>query len=496
MPRIPNRTLALIALLLCQQGFANAGPICSPIRWPQFLGPNGQAKAETQEIPSAFGPNENLLWRIALPQGHSSPCIWDRHLFLSAYEGQDLLMIAIDREDGSLLWKRTIQAKSEVDFIHRAACPAQATPCTDGQRVYFYFGSYGLVVLDFEGNLAWEKPLSPPRSNFGAGSSPILFGDSLILNRDDTDDPCILSLNSKTGETRWKHPRFGYKTNQSSPFVWRNRLRTELVFAGTRSLVSLDPDSGALLWKVEDTCALPCTTPTGNEEMLFFASWTANHVGGEDKLQAHFDDDIGFTQEEMEKPEAFFARFDANRDNRITRDELPQSRARDVFKWIDRNRDDSWDPEEFTILLRPAGKGRNIMVAIKAGGDGLLNGTESLAWERSKHLPYVATPLVSDERVYLVKSLGLITCLNTFTGMPYFEGERTGIKGEYYASPIKIGDKILVTSSLGTVIVLRDSETFEILAKNELGEELFATPAAVDNTLYLRSTNSLWAFRK
>ena len=463
-------------------------------QWPQFLGPNGQPTAFEQTVPTTFGPDENLLWRIDLPSGHSSPCIWGNHLFLSAYEGKNLIMLAIDRRDGSLLWKQNVQAKSETDFIHRAACPAQSTPCTDGELVYFYFGSYGLVALDFDGKLAWEKRLSSPRSKFGAGTSTILYGDSSLINRDDTDDPCILSLNSKTGETRWKHPRFGYRTNQSTPFVWNNRLRTELVFAGTRSLVSLNPDSGELLWKVEDTCALPCSSPTGNNDMLFFASWTASHVGGQDKLQAHFHDDIGFTQDEMEKPEAFFARFDADKDNRITREELPQSRARDVFKWIDRNRDDSWDQDEFKILLRPAGDGRNIMVAVKAGGNGLLNDTTFVAWERSKHLPYVATPLLSGDRVYLVKSLGVITCLNTSTGIPYFEGERTGVKGEYYASPIKIGNRIFLTSSLGTVIVIRDSESFEILAKNILEEETFATPAVADNTLYIRSASSLWAF--
>ena len=134
------------------------------------------------------------------------------------------------------------------------------------------------------------------------------------------------------------------------------------------------------------------------------------------------------------------------------------------------------------------------MVAVKAGGNELLNDTTSVAWERSKHLPYVATPLLSGDRVYLVKSLGVITCLNTSTGIPYFEGERTGVKGEYYASPIKIGNRIFVTSSLGTVIVIRDSESFEIIAKNNLEEEIFATPAVAENTLYIRSANSLWAF--
>ncbi len=195
----------------------------------------------------------------------------------------------------------------------------------------------------------------------------------------------------------------------------------------------------------------------------------------------------------MEKPEAFFARFDVDKDNRITREELPQSQAREVFKWVDRTRDDQWDPDEFKILLRPAGDSRNIMVAIKTGGDGLLNETDCLAWERSNP-PYVTTPLISGERVYLVKSLGVITCLNSSTGAPYFEGERTGVKDEYYASPVKVGNRIFITSNLGIVIILRDIETFEILAKNNLEDEIFTPPAVAGNTLYIRSTSNPWAF--
>ena len=163
---------------------------------------------------------------------------------------------------------------------------------------------------------------------------------------------------------------------------------------------------------------------------------------------------------------------------------------------MDRNRNDGIDVDELSILLRPAGRGRNIMVAVEAGGTGLLNETEFLAWEFSNRLPYVPTPLISENRVYFVKSLGLLTCLDASTGTPYYVGERVGVKGEYFASPIKAGNAILVASSLGSVIAIRDGEQFEILAQNDLGEEILATPAVVDDTLYLRTANTMWAFRK
>ena len=96
----------------------------------------------------------------------------------------------------------------------------------------------------------------------------------------------------------------------------------------------------------------------------------------------------------------------------------------------------------------------------------------------------------------MVKSLGIITCLNTETGESHFEGMRTGVKGEYFASPVKIGSHILITSSLGILTLIKDSDTFEIAAQNDIGEEIVATPALVDKTLYLRSLERLWAFKK
>lgn len=465
-------------------------------QWPQFLGPGGNATTTQKNVPLRFGPQENLYWQVPIFPGNSSPCIWGELIFLSGYDDKDLVMFALDRHEGKILWERRVQATSGVDFNHRSATPAQPTACSDGERVYFYFGTYGLIALDFDGKTTWEKRLPPTKGNFGAGSSPILNDGILYLNLDNTEAASILAINAFNGETKWEHPRIGYRSAHSTPYFWKNRIRNELVIAGSHSLVSLDPNSGQLLWKVEDTCGMPCSSPSGNADQIVFGSWSPGHVGGKDKVIAHFDDELAFTDEELSDPSALFARFDNNGDQRIERDEFPPSRARDVFKWMDRDRNDGVDVDELSILLRPAGRGRNIMVAVNAGGSGLLNGTEYLAWEYGKRLPYVPTPLISENRVFFVKSLGLLTCLDIETGEPFYEGERLGVKGEYYTSPVKVGDAILVASSLGSVIAIRDSEQFEIVAQNDLGEEILATPAIVDDTLYLRTASTMWAFKE
>ncbi len=481
--------------LLSSGGFLDARQTDAN-QWSQFLGSGGLANAGDEHIPTEFGPDKNLLWRIHPPEGHSSPVIWNYHLFLSGYRDTYRIMLAIDRRDGSTIWKKEVASQGEEDFIHRLASPAESTPCTDGKRVYFYFGNYGLIALNFDGSLAWEKPLPRPRSGMGIGTSPILYENMLFLKRDGADDSCILGLNAATGDEIWKHPRLGYSTSHASPFLWRNRLRNELIIAGSQSLVSLDPLTGKLIWKVDDTNAFPCTTPVATDELLFFASWSANSAGSRDKLEAHFDDSLAITDEEMRDAELFFDRFDKDNDGMLTIDEMPPSRARDVFKWLDRNDNQRWEPDEFSLLTRPNGRGRNLMVTIRPGGKDVLNDTDYIAWEWRKDLPYVATPLISDNRIYLVKSMGIVTCLNIETGEPVFHSQRTGVKGEYFSSPIKAGNKIVLASNQGSIFIMKDSPTYQVLAHNQIDEEIIASPAVIDDTLYVRSLHNLWAFKE
>ena len=464
-------------------------------QWPGFLGPNGSAMAEDASIPTEFGPGKNELWHIDTPEGHSSPCIWGDKLFLTGFRDRSLVMLAVDRRDGSALWEKTVQAERQESFDHIAACPAMPTPCSDGERVYFSFGAYGLQAYTLGGDLVWETRLPMPKTMFGIGTSPVLVGDALILVRDGAEDPCILCLNAEDGSIRWKRPRSGFRSNYSTPFVWRNKLRTELIVAGTNNLSSLDPKTGQLIWELTDTCVFPCTSPAADENTLLFAAWTTGNVEGKARMDANFPEGMAFTDQEVKDPKAFLARFDENGDEKVQQTELPASRAKDSFNFIDRNRDGAWSLEEYTPFhSRSAASGRNVMVAIKPGGTGAINETH-VVWEkeRFKGLPYVPSPLLSHGRVHLVKDGGIVSCLDAATGNVHYM-KRNRVSGEYYASPMKVGDKILVTAANGTITVIGDGEAFEILAKNVFDESIFATPAFVNDTLYIRSKKHLWAF--
>src|SRR5262245_43829161 len=118
--------------------------------WPQFRGPSGQAiAADAKPLPVHFGPDKNLLWKAPLPPGLSSPVVWGNAIFVTAHntEGNALETICLDRSTGSVRWRRSAPAKT-IERVYKTNSPASATPCTDGERVYVSFGSFGLLCYD------------------------------------------------------------------------------------------------------------------------------------------------------------------------------------------------------------------------------------------------------------------------------------------------------------------------------------------------------------
>ena len=166
--------------------------------WPQFRGVNcSGVAAEGQNPPISFGPDKNILWKANLPEGYSSPCIWADCIFITGIEekGKLLKMLCINRKDGTIRWEESIAVK-EFEKTHAVGNPATATPSTDGERVYFYFGSYGLICYDFKGEQQWKMSMPVPQSNHEMGTSPIVTGDLVILNCfGDHSDPRLLAIN-------------------------------------------------------------------------------------------------------------------------------------------------------------------------------------------------------------------------------------------------------------------------------------------------------------
>ena len=487
MSRMPALTLLLVPFLSGCAMFASSDT------WPQFRGPGGSASVPNQRIPDRFGPEENLIWKSVVPAGNSSPAIWGNHIYLTGYEGEVHQVLCLQRSDGQVVWVKEFPVRTKEDYLHRDSSPAAPTICVDAKRVYAYFGAYGLIALDHDGNRVWEREFPAESWSFGAGASPILDGDALYLVRDTAGLSAVYCFDAATGKERWMMPRPDAFQNYASPYIWHHEDHSELVVGGSGKLRGYDTGTGEELWVVTNLPAFICPSPVATSGLLIFGGWTTANIPGAEKIGTFFDLDATFPEEHSRDPQRFVEYFDSGGDGRIQESELPESRVRDAFRYLDRNRNGALEVEKVGAEMNSgAAPGRNVLVAVRAGGRGDITETH-IVWEKTKALPYVASPTIHDGRVYYLKKGGFISCLDVSSGEPHYQ-ERLGLGGEYYATPVGVGDRIIVAAERGAVFVLSNSDTFEVVARNELGEGMYATPAVVDNTLYIRTSDHLWAF--
>ena len=490
----PTHTTAILIAALLGSSIPIALSAATP-QWPQFRGPGGNAIAVGQTIPLTFGPEKNVRWKVALPSGHSSPCIWGDRIFLTGHAGTTLKMICVQRTDGKILWERERTISKLPTYEHVAGSPANSTPATDGQRVVFQFDDYGVVVTDLAGELIWEQKFAPTGNAFSYGASPILDDGNLYLNRDGSLDSSLLCLDVATGKERWKAARPDAIGSFCSPYVLNDGGAKQILAGGSGRLEAFDARTGASVWQVSGLPAFICPSPSAGDGMIVFGGWTTAHVAGRTRIESVFDGDSGVSAASMKDPAAFFAQFDVNKDGKLSVDEFPRSRARDAFNFMDKNKDGFVDMAEWAPIYteQVSLPGRNVILGIAAGGNGDVTATH-VKWEATKGLPYVSSPLVHRGRVYFVKAGGFLSCVDLKTGQAHYDSERLGVAGEYYATPVAVGDHIIVCAQRGSVLVLQDGNELKVAARNELGESIFATPAVVSNTLYLRGENTLWAF--
>src|SRR6476661_326462 len=138
--------------------------------WSRFRGPNGTGIAETSALPAEFGPAKNVLWKTAMPPGHSSPVLTRTHIFLTGADGDKLVVLAVDRATGKELWRRQVP-RNRSGRLENVNGPASPSPVTDGDRVYAFFQDFGLVAYSADGKEQWRLPLGPFNMFYGFGAS-------------------------------------------------------------------------------------------------------------------------------------------------------------------------------------------------------------------------------------------------------------------------------------------------------------------------------------
>ena len=279
--------------------------------WTQFRGPDANA-VSTQPLPTTWsddgGDLQNIRWKNPLAgEGWSQPVVWGERVFLTAavpltdaesgpepYSGgggrarRDLMqtvyqyqVICLDADSGRELWRTTCKQGPPPIPRHNTNTYATETPITDGNRVYAYFGMNGVYALDMQGNVQWQKDLGvyEMRADWGTASSPTLFDGRLFVQVDNQVDSFLTALDAETGDEVWRVAR-EEKSQYSSPMVWKNSLRNELI-AGGMIYRSYDPASGELLWQLDMAKGRSSATPIADGDRLFIGTELRNR-GGED----------------------------------------------------------------------------------------------------------------------------------------------------------------------------------------------------------------------
>jgi outer membrane protein assembly factor BamB len=265
--------------------------------WPQFRGTGARGVATNASLPEHWSATENVAWKAEIPgRGWSSPIVWGERVFLTTavssgepeppkkglYFGgerpnaprpeHEWKMVCLDLVSGKMRWERVAKQAEPAEPRHLKNTYASETPVTDGERVYAYFGNVGVFCLDLEGHPVWSKALEPhkTRSGWGTAASPVLHGDRLYLVSDNDEQSYLLALDKRTGKEVWRVDR-DERSNWSTPYVWENKQRSEIITAGTGKVRSYDLD-GKLLWWFKGMSSITIATPYADQDLLYVSS--------------------------------------------------------------------------------------------------------------------------------------------------------------------------------------------------------------------------------
>ena len=274
--------------------------------WPQWRGPGGQGISTEKALPKEWAPDKNVAWKVELPHGYSSPIVWNDRIFLtSAIEGETvpghvpesvrikqphpqstagdkkhtLKVLALETKSGKVLWEQTAYEGPVFDARHQRSTFAGPTAVTDGKLVYAYFGPEGLYAYDFEGKQVWKVVEKFHTLGLGAGTSPILLENLVIIQRDEDSATSVVAAYDKaTGKEVWKTKR-PVAITWSTPVVVTAGSRTELVTNGSEHVIAYDPASGKELWKTTGVQSNAIHTPlVGKGLVIVTAGFPAKKI--------------------------------------------------------------------------------------------------------------------------------------------------------------------------------------------------------------------------
>jgi len=481
-----NNTLPAIAAVASLMALP-AGAIA---QWTQFRGPNGTGVSTTANLPAEFGPEKAVIWKTAVPPGHSSPVLTSTRIFLTAHtpekDGYKLLVMGLDRKSGKILWQREVP-RVQNGRRQGPNGPASPSPVTDGSSVYAFFQEFGMLAFDADGREKWRLPLGPFNMFYGFGASPILVDNLLILPVDQDLGSYLLAIDKATGKTKWKVDRPGVISGYSTPTVYAPKGGPrQILIPESFQLSAYSVADGSRVWWVR---GLPCemkSVVSYDDSTLYVNGWGfAQNQPGQHVPTIPFEDGL--------------KRYDKNGDGFVGGDEISGTDPIDRmlspkygFGAFDLNRDGKLNASEWDVF-RMMMASENGLLAITLGGRGDMTET-AVRWKYQRPVPQVPSTLLYQGVLFMVNDSGILTSFDPATGNVLKQGRLKGAIDKYYASPVGADGKVWLISQDGTASVVTAKGEWDVVAVNALGDEVFATPAIDAGRLYVRTRGALYCF--
>jgi outer membrane protein assembly factor BamB len=372
--------------------------------WRQFRGSENSGVCEEKiPLPVSFAADHDIAWKVALPgRGPSSPIVVGGRVLVTCSSGarqERLHLLCFAAADGKCLWQREFWATGNT-LAHEIAAVAIPTPASDGRRIFAFYSSNDLACVDLEGNLLWFRGLGYEhpnvRNSVGMSSSPLLVGDTVIVQLDNPGQSLLAGIDAGSGATRWQMDREA-NAAFSSPTLFGGAALVQ----GKTSLVAVEPRRGAVLWKYEY--------------------------------------------------------------------EAPYQPVASAATW----RDTVFLPGFKLFALRPPAAGEEV----------------KLLWAETRFRADMASPIVYDGRIYVLKGSGILACGDAASGRACWQ---LRLKGTFWASPVLADGRLYCVSREGLVQVVQLGKQGKLLATSRIDDGISASPAVAQGAVFLRSDRHLW----
>ena len=396
--------------------------------WPRFRGPNGSGLSTAATVPVKW-TEADYNWKIKLPGvGHSSPVVWDKRLFVTCAEHATAkrMVLCLDTATGHTLWQRDFPSKTYSQNNDNSY--ASATPAADAAGVVVTWSTPEAVLLVALDNAGQEiwRRDLGPFICNHGSGSSPVIVGDLVVFSDDQDDPQATPQNYNKPD---------------SPKT-----------AGKSFVIALDRQTGATRWQLDRRSsqaafATPCVRRLESGAVEIILANTANALTGVAVATGKINWTLekGFTKRCVGSP---------------------------VFG------------AGLAIAIAGGGGAGLELVAVRPGPK------PELAYKLSKPLPYVPSPLVDGDKLFLWGDNGAVACLRAATGEAIWRGK---VEGSFYSSPVCVNHHLYGITKSGDVIVLDTGDSFKILGRVALGEKCFATPAIAGGVMYLRTYSQVFS---